>query len=47
LRWVFSELTEVELRWMRHEPAESAYFGEPFLWTALFQRDEARLPSTL
>jgi SAM-dependent methyltransferase len=39
LRWIFSELTEVELRRMRDEPAESAYFGEPFLWTALFRRD--------
>ncbi|MCX5090460.1 class I SAM-dependent methyltransferase [Streptomyces sp. NBC_00365] len=39
LRWVFSDLTEVELRRMRDEPPESALFGEPFLWTALFRRD--------
>lgn len=39
LRWIFSELTEVELRRMHDEPAESPYFGEPFLWTALFRRD--------
>ncbi|MFF8843836.1 class I SAM-dependent methyltransferase [Streptomyces sp. NPDC015127] len=39
LRWIFSDLTEVELRRMRDEPAESASFGEPFLWTALFRRD--------
>lgn len=39
LRWIFSDLTEVELRRMRDEPADSPYFGEPFLWTALFRRD--------
>jgi SAM-dependent methyltransferase len=39
LRWIFSGLTEVELRRMRDEPPESPYFGEPFLWTALFRRD--------
>ncbi|MEV0113682.1 methyltransferase domain-containing protein [Streptomyces sp. NPDC050844] len=39
LRWIFSDLTEVELRRMRDEPPESAHFGEPFLWTALFRRD--------
>ncbi|MFG2650281.1 class I SAM-dependent methyltransferase [Streptomyces sp. NPDC048436] len=38
LRWIFGDLTEVELRRMRDEPAESAHFGEPFLWTALFRR---------
>jgi SAM-dependent methyltransferase len=38
LRWIFSELTEVELRRMHDEPPESPYFGEPFLWTALFRR---------
>jgi SAM-dependent methyltransferase len=36
LRWIFSHLTEVELRRMRDEPSESPRFGEPFLWTALF-----------
>jgi hypothetical protein len=36
---------EARLPWTEHdhrrrdEPAESAYFGEPFLWTALFRRD--------
>ncbi|MFH8484136.1 class I SAM-dependent methyltransferase [Streptomyces longisporoflavus] len=39
LRWIFLDLTEVELRRMRDEPADSAYFGEPFLWTALFRKD--------
>jgi SAM-dependent methyltransferase len=38
LRWIFSDLTEVELRRMHDESPESAYFGEPFLWTALFRR---------
>ncbi len=39
LRWIFSGLTEIELRRMRDEPPESPYFGEPFLWTALFRRE--------
>ncbi|MGW3359277.1 class I SAM-dependent methyltransferase [Streptomyces bungoensis] len=39
LRLIFSDFTEVELRLMRDEPPESAHFGEPFLWTALFRRD--------
>jgi SAM-dependent methyltransferase len=39
LRWIFADLTEVELRRMHDEPPESPYFGEPFLWTALFRRD--------
>jgi SAM-dependent methyltransferase len=38
LRWIFSDLTEVELRRMADEPADSPNYGEPFLWTALFQR---------
>ncbi|WP_329210912.1 class I SAM-dependent methyltransferase [Streptomyces sp. NBC_00683] len=38
LRWIFSELTEVELRRMRDEPADSPCFGEEFLWTALFRK---------
>lgn len=38
LRWIFAGLTEVELRRMHDEPAESASFGEDFLWTALFRR---------
>ncbi|MFJ5533762.1 class I SAM-dependent methyltransferase [Streptomyces sp. NPDC093261] len=37
LRWIFSDLTEVELRRMHDEPPESPHFGEPFLWTALFR----------
>ncbi|MGW4567311.1 class I SAM-dependent methyltransferase [Streptomyces sp. NPDC004561] len=40
LRRVFSGLEEVELRAMRQEPADSALFGEPFLWTALFRRPD-------
>ncbi|WP_058042883.1 class I SAM-dependent methyltransferase [Streptomyces roseifaciens] len=40
LRRIFSDgLTEVELRRMHDEPPESPYFGEPFLWTALFRRN--------
>lgn len=39
LRWIFAGLTEVELRRMRDEPDESPWFGEPFLWTALFRLD--------
>jgi len=39
LGWIFADLTEIDLRRMRDEPPESAYFGEPFLWTALFRRD--------
>ncbi|HWM03842.1 MAG TPA: class I SAM-dependent methyltransferase [Actinophytocola sp.] len=38
LRWIFADLTEVELRRMHDEPAGSTCFGEPFLWTALFRR---------
>jgi SAM-dependent methyltransferase len=38
LRWIFSHLTEVELRRMLDEPPDSPHFGEPFLWTALFRR---------
>lgn len=41
LRWIFADPTEVELRRMRDEPAESPYFGESFLWTALFRHDPA------
>ncbi|MFF1836162.1 class I SAM-dependent methyltransferase [Streptomyces sp. NPDC058231] len=43
LRGIFSGLTEVELRRMHDEPPGSACFGEPFLWTALFRRDEQRV----
>ncbi|MFE6752306.1 class I SAM-dependent methyltransferase [Streptomyces sp. NPDC057684] len=39
LRWIFSDLTEVEQRRMRDEVPESPSFGEPFLWTALFRQD--------
>jgi SAM-dependent methyltransferase len=38
LRTIFSGLEEVELRAMRRQPPDSALFGEPFLWTALFRR---------
>jgi SAM-dependent methyltransferase len=38
LRWIFESLTEIELRRMTSEPADSAHYGVPFLWTALFQR---------
>ncbi|WP_405856141.1 class I SAM-dependent methyltransferase [Streptomyces sp. NBC_00090] len=38
LRALFADLTEIDLRRMRDEPAGSPSFGEPFLWTALFRR---------
>jgi SAM-dependent methyltransferase len=38
LRWIFSDLTEIELRRMYDEPGESPSFGEAFLWAALFRR---------
>ncbi|MGQ4515720.1 methyltransferase domain-containing protein [Streptomyces sp. DW26H14] len=41
LRRIFSGLVEVELRRMREEPPESALYGVPFLWAALFRRDAA------
>ena len=44
LRWIFHTLTEVELRRMRDEAPESAYFGEPFLWTALYRREVRSAP---
>lgn len=46
LRWIFSHLTEVELRRMHDEPPESGRFGEPFLWTALFRRDGEKMDWT-
>ncbi|MFG2624519.1 class I SAM-dependent methyltransferase [Streptomyces sp. NPDC048473] len=39
LRWIFSDLTEIELRRTYDEPPKSPRFGEPFLWTALFRRN--------
>ncbi|MGV4980773.1 class I SAM-dependent methyltransferase [Streptomyces sp. NRAIS4] len=45
LRRIFSDLEEVELRAMRQEPADSALFGEDFLWTALFRRPAQPAPS--
>lgn len=44
LRWIFSDLTVVEQRPMRQQPADSPYFGEPFLHTALFRRPDPRRP---
>jgi SAM-dependent methyltransferase len=38
LRWIFADLTEVELRRMTEEPGDSPLYGVPFLWTALFTR---------
>ncbi|MBR8641390.1 class I SAM-dependent methyltransferase [Streptomyces tuirus] len=45
LREIFSGLTEVELRRMRGEPEDSAWFGEAFLWTALFRREPDSQPA--
>ncbi|MFF5501372.1 class I SAM-dependent methyltransferase [Streptomyces roseolus] len=39
LRAVFADLTPLEVRRMRAEPADSPRFGESFLWTALFRRE--------
>ncbi|MEU2507911.1 class I SAM-dependent methyltransferase [Streptomyces sp. NPDC007863] len=39
LRAVFADLTPLEVRRMRAEPADSPHFGEGFLWTALFRRE--------
>jgi hypothetical protein len=41
LRWIFSDLTEVELRRMRRPDPASETFGEPFLWAGLFRRPTA------
>ncbi|MEU3650860.1 class I SAM-dependent methyltransferase [Lentzea sp. NPDC034063] len=38
LRWIFQDLTEVDLRRMTEEPADSPAFGKSFLWTALFRK---------
>ncbi|MFT7868791.1 MULTISPECIES: class I SAM-dependent methyltransferase [Amycolatopsis] len=38
LRWIFSELTEVEIRPMRDQPADAPCYGRPFLLTALLRR---------
>ncbi|MET9699486.1 class I SAM-dependent methyltransferase [Streptomyces sp. NPDC006529] len=38
LRAIFADLTELELRRMNDEPPASPRFGEPFLWSALFQK---------
>ncbi|MFF2651001.1 class I SAM-dependent methyltransferase [Streptomyces sp. NPDC058045] len=38
LRWIFSDLTPVEVRRMREQPPGAAHFGKSFLWTALFRR---------
>ncbi|MFD4676571.1 class I SAM-dependent methyltransferase [Lentzea sp. NPDC058450] len=38
LRWIFQDLTEVELRRMTEQPPDSPRFGKDFLWTALFRK---------
>jgi hypothetical protein len=40
LRWIFADLTEIELRRMTEEPPDSPRYGVPFLWTALLQRPD-------
>jgi hypothetical protein len=42
LRWIFSDLTEVEMRPIAEQSPDSPRFGVPFLLTALFRRPEAR-----
>ncbi|WP_407554855.1 class I SAM-dependent methyltransferase [Streptomyces sp. Pv4-95] len=37
LRWIFSDLEEIELRRMHDESPASPHYGEPFLWAALFR----------
>lgn len=39
LRWIFQDLTEIELRRMTDQPPDSPAFGRSFLWTALFRRN--------
>ncbi|WP_042388613.1 class I SAM-dependent methyltransferase [Streptacidiphilus melanogenes] len=39
LRWIFSGLTEVDIRPLREQPSTSPYYGPPFLVGALFRRD--------
>ncbi|MEV6713641.1 class I SAM-dependent methyltransferase [Lentzea sp. NPDC051208] len=39
LRWIFQDLTEVDLRRMTEEPPDSPWFGKSFLWTALFRKE--------
>jgi len=41
LRWIFSDLTEIELRPMVEQPPDSPLFGAPFLLAALFRRPDA------
>ncbi|MEU8267415.1 hypothetical protein AB0B89_09620 [Sphaerisporangium sp. NPDC049002] len=38
LRWIFSDLAEVEVRRMEEHPPDAPLFGVPFLLTALFRR---------
>lgn len=38
LRWIFSDLTEIEVRHMEEWPAGGPVFGVPFLLAALFRR---------
>ncbi|WP_129311495.1 class I SAM-dependent methyltransferase [Streptomyces sp. L2] len=45
LRWIFSDLVEVELRRMRQELPDSPLFGVTFLWTGLFRRAAASAAS--
>lgn len=46
LRWIFQDLTEVELRRMTEQPADSPLFGKSFLWTAVVpQRSGQRCPA--
>ncbi|SFR22768.1 Methyltransferase domain-containing protein [Lentzea waywayandensis] len=42
LRWIFQDLTEVDLRRMTEEPPDSPAFGKSFLWTALFRKEVQR-----
>lgn len=43
LRWIFEGLTEVEVRALREQPADSPYYGPPFLLGGLFRREEGPL----
>ncbi|RFU82925.1 class I SAM-dependent methyltransferase [Streptomyces triticagri] len=46
LRSIFTAFTELDLRPMHEEPADSPHFGVPFLHTALFGLDSTPLQST-
>ncbi|MBN6058420.1 hypothetical protein JYK22_41250, partial [Nonomuraea sp. RK-328] len=41
LRWIFSDLTAIEIRMMEEQPPDAPCFGVPFLVASLFRRPTA------